>query len=585
MRLWQVFTLGSLAFSCAVVPLKAQTIINLVEPQKEGCGQTYIVSSINGFQTSPWTGRGPSDKEIFKSNEKLAGEGNTDAAFQLGLAYLQGLGVRADLALAEHWFEAGAVKPGDKELVGSFYVRGYCFARDLRQAAHWLRAAGRPGDLFELAEAYRKSSPTQLQDAIPIYLQLLNMTGVPEVRRAQMELGNLVIDGKYSAGDDPAASGRNLQWARTITQELLGQEEYKIAVAYSAAVGVPKDDALWLRFCRRAAAYNIDLAQRFYADYLIKAPDHRSAFEGYAWMKLASEKQTGLSGAVRQMEQSMSPATLQQAQSYVEGLEATRARTGAYYPVGDPLRDPTPQALGAMPKNDPDAQLRRAFALEFREDNASYDEAMGLYRSVRDRREMDIRMLLANDYLKGTDGVKQDPTLAHHWMQIAAEAGSREAAAVLAGLPMEKVPEGGKSYTSVTPVSTLEPNTPSASYSAAAQPGPIVRHVGGAVAPPKFLRGPTPSFSKEARAAKISGRVQVYLLVDETGTPQHVRVVRGVGYGLDEKAVEAVRRYKFRPATMDGKPVTVDLYVEVKFQIVQNGDQAENPDDEKRDWK
>jgi protein TonB len=43
--------------------------------------------------------------------------------------------------------------------------------------------------------------------------------------------------------------------------------------------------------------------------------------------------------------------------------------------------------------------------------------------------------------------------------------------------------------------------------------------------------------------------------------------VRGVGMGLDEKAVEAVRQYKFKPATRDGKPVKVDLYVDVNFNI------------------
>jgi len=59
----------------------------------------------------------------------------------------------------------------------------------------------------------------------------------------------------------------------------------------------------------------------------------------------------------------------------------------------------------------------------------------------------------------------------------------------------------------------------------------------------------------------------VYLIVDEKGMPTHVRVVRGVGMGLDEKAVEAVRQYRFKPGTKDGKPVPVDLYIDVNFQI------------------
>jgi periplasmic protein TonB len=55
--------------------------------------------------------------------------------------------------------------------------------------------------------------------------------------------------------------------------------------------------------------------------------------------------------------------------------------------------------------------------------------------------------------------------------------------------------------------------------------------------------------------------------VDKNGNPSDVKVVRGIGHGLDEKAVEAVRQYKFKPATKDGDPVMVDLYINVNFQI------------------
>lgn len=95
--------------------------------------------------------------------------------------------------------------------------------------------------------------------------------------------------------------------------------------------------------------------------------------------------------------------------------------------------------------------------------------------------------------------------------------------------------------------------------------GPM--HIGGAIRPPSVSYSVDPEFSEEARKAKFSGNVQVYLWVDEQGNPSHVKVVRGVGMGLDEKAVEAVRQYKFHPAMLNGKPVKVDLYIEVNFQI------------------
>jgi len=94
-----------------------------------------------------------------------------------------------------------------------------------------------------------------------------------------------------------------------------------------------------------------------------------------------------------------------------------------------------------------------------------------------------------------------------------------------------------------------------------------VMHVGGSVRPPSVLFSVDPEFSEEARKAKFSGNVLVYLVIDEKGLPSHVRCVRDIGMGLCEKAVEAVRQYKFKPATQNGKPVTVDMNVEVNFQI------------------
>jgi len=94
-----------------------------------------------------------------------------------------------------------------------------------------------------------------------------------------------------------------------------------------------------------------------------------------------------------------------------------------------------------------------------------------------------------------------------------------------------------------------------------------VRRIGGGVSQPVPLYTPEPEFSEEARKAKVSGIVIVYLQVDPTGHPTHVHVIRGLGLGLDEKAVEAVRQYKFKPAMENGHPVTVEMNVEVNFQI------------------
>jgi TonB family protein len=94
-----------------------------------------------------------------------------------------------------------------------------------------------------------------------------------------------------------------------------------------------------------------------------------------------------------------------------------------------------------------------------------------------------------------------------------------------------------------------------------------VAKIGDGVTSPVVIHKVDPEFSVEARKAKFMGLVLVNLVVDTKGKPQNVHVLRGVGMGLDENAVKAVRAYKFRPATEDGKPVPVALNVEVNFRI------------------
>jgi len=94
-----------------------------------------------------------------------------------------------------------------------------------------------------------------------------------------------------------------------------------------------------------------------------------------------------------------------------------------------------------------------------------------------------------------------------------------------------------------------------------------LRVIGGGVSAPVPIFTPEPEFSEEARKAKVSGNVLVYLQVDTLGRPMHVRVLNGIGMGLDERAVAAVRQYRFKPARENGVAVPVEMQVEVNFQI------------------
>jgi TonB family protein len=94
-----------------------------------------------------------------------------------------------------------------------------------------------------------------------------------------------------------------------------------------------------------------------------------------------------------------------------------------------------------------------------------------------------------------------------------------------------------------------------------------IYHVGGGVVAPQLIFAPDPEFSDEARRAKFQGVCVVSLVVDAQGNPQRVQVLRHLGMGLDQKAVDAVKQYRFKPATLQGKPVPVEVNIEVTFRI------------------
>src|SRR5438876_253088 len=89
----------------------------------------------------------------------------------------------------------------------------------------------------------------------------------------------------------------------------------------------------------------------------------------------------------------------------------------------------------------------------------------------------------------------------------------------------------------------------------------------GGVSSPRILYKPDPEYTEEARKAKYQGVCVLWLVVGPDGTPHDVRVSRALGMGLDQKAIEAVRQWKFEPARKDGKPVSVMVNVEVNFRL------------------
>jgi periplasmic protein TonB len=92
--------------------------------------------------------------------------------------------------------------------------------------------------------------------------------------------------------------------------------------------------------------------------------------------------------------------------------------------------------------------------------------------------------------------------------------------------------------------------------------------IGGGISAPSVISAPEAEFSDEARRAKYQGVCLIAVIVDANGNPVNPRVIRPLGMGLDEKALEAVRKYKFKPALKDGKtPVPVMINIEVNFRL------------------
>lgn len=95
-----------------------------------------------------------------------------------------------------------------------------------------------------------------------------------------------------------------------------------------------------------------------------------------------------------------------------------------------------------------------------------------------------------------------------------------------------------------------------------------VYRIGGGVSQPSILRKVEPEYSEEARKAKWQGTVKLSVVIDETGHARDIKVEKSLGLGLDQKAIEAVEKWLFKPGMKDGKPVAVYATIEVTFHLL-----------------
>jgi TonB family protein len=162
--------------------------------------------------------------------------------------------------------------------------------------------------------------------------------------------------------------------------------------------------------------------------------------------------------------------------------------------------------------------------------------------------------------LSQTADKKDDPSIVERWRSVDLKVDLPE---------LRKYPHGEVQDVHLTITSRAEPDPKIFSIPAGfiTRDDRALRRIGGDVSAPVLIHSVEPQFSQEARAAKISGNVLVNLVVDQNGIPTNVRILRGIGYGLDEKSVEAVRKYRFKPSMEHGQPVPVEINLVVNFQI------------------
>jgi TonB family protein len=92
--------------------------------------------------------------------------------------------------------------------------------------------------------------------------------------------------------------------------------------------------------------------------------------------------------------------------------------------------------------------------------------------------------------------------------------------------------------------------------------------VGNGVTAPQIVHKIEPEYSEEARAAKYQGSVVLYVEIGPDGKARNMRVERGLGLGLDQKAIDAVSQWQFQPGMKDGLPVIVQATIEVNFRLL-----------------
>ena len=171
------------------------------------------------------------------------------------------------------------------------------------------------------------------------------------------------------------------------------------------------------------------------------------------------------------------------------------------------------------------------------------------------------------------EGVPEDYVKAYVWANLAAAQGDEDAVRLKVELrpkmSVEQVAEAQKLSDQLfkrLEASALDlPKHDRSSMYHRAEP---IYRIGEGVTPPTLIYKREPAYSEAARNAKLQGTVLLSAIVRKDGSLESVKVLRGLGLGLDEKAIAALMTWRFRPGMKGGRPVDVAVNIEVNFRLL-----------------
>jgi TonB family protein len=457
---------------------------------------------------------------------KAADQGNATARNNVGWLYQNGWGVKQDYVEAMAWYRKAADQgnPTAQVSLGWLYRKGYGVERDYAQAMAWFRKAADQDNAQARANIgwlYEKGLGVKQDyaEAMLWYRKAADQGNTD----AQNDIGGLYQNGLGVKQDYSEALTRYLGAADKGNADA----QNSLGWLYEKGFGVDQDYAQAMAWYYRAADQGNAAAQCnlgwLYRKGLGVSPDYAKAM---IWFRKAADQ-----GDIK------APANIGWLYENGVGVPQDYVEAMTWY------RKAAAQG-NADAQNNIGELYRRGLGV-----SQDYAEAMTWYRKAAEG-NADAQNNIGWLYQNGL-GVKQDDAEAMTWYRKAAEQGNARAKANIEALSQVH----GTIQSVASTLTASEKGNP-----------PRVLMPGGIVAP-RSVSAPDPEYSDEARKAHLEGTSVLKLIVDTEGKPRDIKVFVPLGSGLDEKAVDAIKTWKFEPATKDGKPVAVQIMIEVNFHL------------------